>query len=100
MNGSATLREENLSTQLIFLNEKMEALAAAGEWQQVAEMMTRRNAMLQSVEGSDRESALVAARRTTRRVLRIAEGAREEIGQKLTQLQRGKQATDSYRSHA
>ena len=100
MTVNATLRDENLNSQLLFLNERMEVLAAAGEWQQVEELMARRNAALQSLDAADRESALVAARRTTRRVQRIAESARMEVAEKLRQLQRGRQATDSYLSHA
>ena len=100
MTGNATLREQNQSDQVRSLNEKMEELAVAGEWDEVAELMTRRNAMLQSIDGSAREPTLVAARRTTLRVQQMAESARKEVAEKLSKLQRGKQATDSYRAHA
>lgn len=100
MTVNATLREQNQSDQVCSLNEKMEELAVAGEWDEVAELMTRRNAMLQSIDGSAREAALVAARRTTLRVQQMAESARKEVAEKLSQLQRGRQATDSYLAHA
>jgi hypothetical protein len=100
MTGNAILREQTLSEQVLSINEHLEELAAAEEWHQVSDLMTKRNAMLQVIEDVGQEAALVAARRTTDRIQRMAENARKDVADKLAQLQRGKVATDSYRAHA
>lgn len=100
MAGNAILREQTLSEEVLSLNDHMEELAAADEWSEVAELMTKRNAMLREVQESERADALVAARRSTDRIRRMAEDAQGEIRNKLSQLQRGRKATDSYRSFA
>lgn len=97
---NATLHEQSQNDQLVSLNNKMETLAGACEWDQIAEIMARRNTMLKSVEGTRREAALIAARRTTLRVQQMVESARNEAAEKLGQLRRGRKATDSYRAHA
>lgn len=100
MAGNAILKEQSLSEELLSLNEHMEELAAADEWNEVADLMTKRNAMLREVDESDRADALLAARRSTDRIRRMAENAQGEIRKKLSQLQRGREATDSYRAFA
>lgn len=99
MAGNAILREQTLGEAVNSLNEHMEELAAAGEWDEVSRLMTKRDAMLREIEEALRGPVLLASRRTTERIRRMAEKAHEEIGDKLAQLQRGRQATDSYRAH-
>ena len=99
MTGNAVLQEQDASERVATMNEQMEALAAAGHWDQVADLVTRRNALLPSIKNSSREAALVAARRTTIRLQRMAESARKEVSDKLAKLQRGKRATQSYQAH-
>jgi hypothetical protein len=100
MTGNAILRDQSEHDQVLSLNKQMEELAAAGEWSEVEELMHRRNTMIKVIEGSDREAALLAARQTTLQVQRMAEAARKEVAEKLSQLQRGRKATDSYLAHA
>ena len=100
MTGKAELQEHSLDEQVQYLNARMEELAIAGEWNEVAHVMTRRNSLLQSIDGPVREAALVTARRTTIQVQRLAESAKQEVAEKLSQLQRGRRATDSYLAHA
>ena len=100
MSGNAILREQSLSDQVHSMNEHMEELAAAEEWQEVADLMAKRNAMLREIEESERGAALVAARRSTDRIRRMAVNAQGEVRSKLAQLQRGREATDSYRAFA
>lgn len=99
MTANAVLQEQSASEQVVSMNEQLEALAAAGHWNQVADLVTRRNAMLMSIKNASREAALIAARRTTIRLQRLAESARKEVSDKLATLQRGKRATESYQSH-
>lgn len=100
MRGKAELQEGSPDEQVGYLNARMEELAIAGEWLEVEHVVARRNTLLQSVDGPSREEALVAARRVTIRVQRLAESAKQEVGEKLSQLQRGRRATDSYLAHA
>lgn len=100
MTGNAELQEQSLDEQVQQLNARMEELAVAGEWSEVAHVMAERNLKLQSIDNPLREASLVAARRATIRVQRLAESAKQEVGEKLSQLQRGKRATDSYLAHA
>jgi len=100
MTGKAESQEYSLDEQVQYLNARLEELAVAGEWNEVAHVMDKRNSLLQSIDGPAREAALVAARRVTIRVQKLAESARQEVGEKLSQLQRGKRATDSYLAHA
>ena len=100
MAGNAIIREQSLSEDVQSLNEHMEELAAAEEWNEVAELMTKRNAMLREIDESERAEALLAARRSTDRIRRMAANAQGEIRNKLAQLQRGREATDSYRAFA
>lgn len=100
MAGNAILREKTLGDEILSLNEHMEELAAADEWTEVAELITKRNAMLREIQESERAEALLAARRSTDRIRRMAVNAQGEVRSKLSQLQRGREATDSYRAFA
>lgn len=100
MAGNAIVKEQTLSQHLQSMNDHMEELAAAGEWQQVTELLPRRNAMLGELAEDKKVDALLAASRSTERIRGMAEKARAEVADKLAQLHRGKEATDSYRAHA
>jgi len=100
MASNAVLREQTLSDQILSLNTHMEELAVAGEWQQVFEILARRNAMLAELEDRERPDALLAARRSTDQIRSMANEAKHAVARKLTDLSRGRKATDSYRSHA
>lgn len=92
--------ESTLSEHLESVNDRLEELAAAGEWAEVADLMRKRNAMLREVHDVDRSAVLLTARQTTDRLLKLAEAAKLDVGDKLTKLQRGKAATEVYREHA
>ncbi len=100
MNKTAMLSHQTLSEQILSMNKDMQELAASGEWQQVFELLTTRNALLLELEDSERPAALLAAKHSTEQILLLAEKARTGVAKKLTGLVRGKKATDSYRSHA
>ena len=96
MDGNAIRKEESLSDQVQSMNEHMEALAADGEWQQVMDFMVKRDAMIREIDDDERKGALLAARRSTDHIRRLAETAKRETATKLAALKRGQQATDSY----
>lgn len=84
---------------LASLNARMEELAAAGEWDEVANILVKRNAVLREIEGRDKREALTAARRSTDFVTSLARKARAEVAEKLSQLHLGREAADTYRAH-
>lgn len=99
MASTAIVKDQTLSEQIQTLNEQMEELAVSGEWQQISEILPRRNAMLLELEHAEQTSAFMAARRSTERIGEMANMAQLKIAKKITKLARGKKATDSYRSH-
>ena len=99
MDGSAILKEETLSEHVLSLNGHMEELAAAGEWQRVMEYMVKRDAMLREIGDNERKTALLAARRSTEQIRKMAEIAKKETANRLAALKRGQKAADSYRTH-
>jgi len=96
---NAIEKEKTLSEHVASMNGHMEELAAAGEWEQVSELLEKRNAMLREIDDDKKEAALRAASRSTDRIRGMAEQARSEVAGRLAQLHRGKEATDSYRAH-
>jgi len=99
MATNAIAREQTLSEHILSVNEHMEELAAADEWEQVSELLSKRNAMLREIADDEKEVALKSARGSTERIRDMAEKAQGEVAEKLAQLQRGREATDSYRAH-
>ena len=97
--SEAVARERTLSEQLESMNEHMEELAAAGEWQQVGDLMMKRNAMLQELNTAERREALDKARQSTECIRAMAVQARREVAARLANLQRGREATDCYRAN-
>ncbi len=99
MAENAIVNAQTLFDLLASLNARMEELAAAGEWDEVASVLVKRNAMLRELDGADKSEALSAARNSTDFVTSLARKARAEIGEKLAQLQVGKEAADTYRAN-
>ena len=99
MDGNAIRKEETLSDHVLSLNGHMEELAAAGEWQKVMEFMVKRDAMIREIDENDRKAVLLAARRSTDQIRKMAESAKRETADRLAALKRGQKAADSYRTH-
>jgi len=99
MASNAILKEQTLSERVLSMNGHMEELAAAGEWQQLTDFMIKRDAMLSQIEEGEREVAITAARRSTDQIMQLAETARQDIGDRLAALKRGRKAADSYRAN-
>ena len=100
MATNAIQREQTLFEHVSSINEHMEELAAAGEWEQVSDLLGKRNAMLREIGDDKKAAALKAASRSTDLIRAMAQKAQSEIAGKLAQLQRGREATDSYRAHS
>ncbi len=94
------IREPATSEQVQALNGQMEQAAAAGDWPEIMNIIEKRDAMLREIADSERHTAFLAACRTTDQIRLLAETARRDVADKLTTLQRGKEAADSYRANA
>ena len=85
--------------EVALLNQQVLLLAAEEEWQQVAELVTRRDALLARLRAEDRESALRAARACTEKLNDLAQAAKARCGEQLATLRQGRRATASYRAN-
>ncbi len=96
MAANAIAREQSLSEHVAALNEQAEEQAAAGEWEAVSPLLSKRDALLREIESSEREGAVRASIRSTDRIRALVEQAKEILGRELGRLQRGREATQSY----
>ena len=94
------MKERTTSEQVLALNGQMEQAAAAGDWPKIMNIIEKRDAMLREIADSERHTAFLAACRSTDQIRLLAETARRDVVDKLTTLQRGKEAADSYRANA
>ena len=89
-----------ISQKIRTLNAEMEQLAETGQWRQVTEFMLQRNAMLPDVPVVEQSSTYLSSQQSTRRVLTLAEAAKSGVAERLSSIQRGRKATDSYRENS
>lgn len=81
------------------INRQLEALAVEGDWLEVADALTRRDALLARVPAAERKAALLSARRCTDRLQTLASAAKTECAGELAALKRGRKAMASYRAN-
>ena len=92
--------DATISQKIRALNAQMERHAVTGEWQQVTEISEQRNAMLADVPLDQQSSTYVSAQQSTKRVLVFAKEAQSGVKERLSSIQRGRKATDSYRENS
>jgi hypothetical protein len=85
--------------EVAVLNQQVLLLAAEEEWQQVADVVTRRDALLARLPVEDRESALRAACACTEKLNDLAQAAKARCGEQLATLRQGRRAAASYRAN-
>ncbi|MGH8196070.1 MAG: hypothetical protein ACREQ8_17000 [Woeseiaceae bacterium] len=85
--------------QIAALHRRLEQLAADGEWQQIADAVKDRDALLAELPAAECKQALLAASRCTERLQILAQAAKSQCAQELAKLKRGRQAAASYRSN-
>jgi len=78
------------------LGERMERLAEEGNWQRVQAVVNKLNQVLVQIPKSERREALMAASRNIENVQSMAEYARRSVVEKLSAMQRGRKAQQSY----
>jgi hypothetical protein len=76
--------------------ERMEALAANGEWDRTERLAVRIKSAVLDVPEDERQSVVVAVSQTLERVQTRALSSRSEVTDKLSGIRRGRAATRAY----
>ena len=97
---TADQSDATISQKIKALNAQMEQHAKTGEWKQVTEVMLARNKMLPAVPPEERPSTYRSAQQSTHRVIRLAQVAQSGVQEQISSLQRGREATASYRENS
>lgn len=79
---------------------EMEALAESAEWQRVEDIAVRLKSAVLAVPVARRRDTLLAVRRSMANVKALAERERASVADKLSQIHRGRQATEAYGTNA
>lgn len=93
-----TMAETGPALGLATVIHRMTALARAGEWQQVQGAADKIRALLEQLPLAQRQAALAATSAGIDSVSTLALVARNEVGEKLSAVRRGRDAAASYRT--
>jgi uncharacterized membrane-anchored protein len=96
MVASPTAFQLTPSDEVSDLLARMEQLAETGDWQRLETVVGKLQQLIVQVSEKERKDALLAAARSTEKVRSSAEYARREVVEKLTAIQRGRKAQQSY----
>jgi len=91
--AAITVTPESIVSEL---SEQMEALAAAGDWEQVEEIAVRLRGAVLEVPEVDRRPVLLALQRSTEKVVAGARTARQTVTGKISELRLGQVAKKAY----
>jgi hypothetical protein len=90
---------EHAGEEVALMNREVLALAADEKWQQVADVVARRDALLARIPAEHRESALRAARNCTDKLNQLAQAAKSRCREQLATLRQGRKAAESYHAN-
>ncbi len=96
MAASQTAVEESTVSIALELSQRIEALAEAGDWDQVEDVVIRLRAAVTAVPPAERRAVILAAQRSTEKVAAVAKQARRTVSAKLSELRRGQVAKKAY----
>lgn len=80
------------------MSDSMEAFARHGEWDRVEEIAAKLRSAVMRVPEEQRRETLLLLSRSIELVQSLAEGARDDVKDKLSAIRRGKDATLAYGS--
>jgi len=89
---------ESPQSVVLEMSERMQALAAAGDWHEVENLAARLRGAVLNVPEAERRSILMAVQRATEKVAAEVAHARGDAAGKLSALRRGQVATKAYES--
>ena len=96
MVASQAALADSAKTIALEMAEHIETLAAAGEWEEVEDIVVRlKNAVLKVPE-PDRRAVIVAVQQSLDVVAAAAHDARQDVTIKVTELRRGQAAKKAY----
>lgn len=78
------------------MNRRILDLAADEKWQQLTDVVARRDALLARIPHGEREKALLAARHCTELLQTMAQSAKSRCAEQLAGIRRGRMATERY----
>lgn len=87
---------ESASTIALEMAGHIETLAAAGEWEDVEEIVVRIKHTVAKVPESERRAVIVAVQQSLEKVATAARSARQDVTIKVTELRRGQAAKKAY----
>lgn len=96
MAASQAAVEKSTASIALEMSERIEALADAGEWDQIEDVLIRLRAAINAVPSAERRAVILAAQRSTEKVADGAKQARQAVSGKLTELRRGQVAKKAY----
>lgn len=87
---------ETPESVVLQLSEHMEALASAGDWDEVEDIAVRLRSAVLNVPEADRRPIVLAVKRSTEKVSAEAQKARQTVTGKISELRRGQAAKKAY----
>jgi len=87
---------ETPESKVLALSEHMEALAAAGDWDEVEDTAVRLRRAVMDVPEASRRPVVLAAQRSIEKVAAAAKNARRTVTGKISELRRGQVAKKAY----
>lgn len=96
MAASQVSVDESTVSIALEMSQRIEALADAGEWDQIEDVVIRLRAAVTAVPPTERRAVILAVRRSTEKVAAGAKQARQNVSGKLSELRRGQVAKKAY----
>ena len=92
----AELPEDQLDISALDIANRMEVLAAEGEWEEIEAMNRHLRDAVMNVPAASRREVLLALQRSTDVVQSMVKNARRDLKGQLASLKRGKAAAKAY----
>ncbi|MDH3615283.1 MAG: hypothetical protein OEQ90_02305 [Gammaproteobacteria bacterium] len=96
MVASHAAMRETPESRVLALSEHMEALAAAGDWDEVEDITVRLRRAVMEVPEARRRRVVLAVQRSIEKVAAGAKQARQTVTGKISELRRGQVAKKAY----
>ncbi len=92
----ADIPEDQLDISVLDIANRMEVLAAEGEWEEIEAMNRHLREAVMTVPAESRREVLLTLQRSTDVVQSIVKNARRDLKDQLASLKRGKVAAKAY----
>ncbi len=96
MVASPEVIADNAELLVMEMSQRMEALVAAGDWDEVEDIIMRIRSTVMNVPEANRRAVVIALQRSTEKVSAEAKIARQTVTGKISELRRGQVAKKAY----